>query len=803
MNNNYNIENSSSIQEEDEVDVKVLVNKFLSLWPWALISCVILVILAGLYLHFSTPSYHVNASVLIKEANGGLPGSGSSADASLLESMGIMTGPSNVNNEIQVFKSYPLIREVVKKEQLNVHYYTEDGLKTIELNKKNVPFQAIFLSFQEDSLKKKGSINYQLDIKKDRTGFQIKSEETGEDITASWYDTLTLASGKVAFIPNSSFIGKEKELYSLKVGSSESAVNALFASLNLSIEDKQASIINLNLVAHLPQSGEEELNALIQAYMDANVKANNRIADSTIAFIDRRLVIVSRQLSDVEKQIQKFKQKNKIADLSSQSQALIQSTKEYSQEISEKEVRLSVIKSLQDYLERNKNNPRIVPASLMIENTTLSGIISQYNELLLQRSQLLVNATGDNPRVKNLDQQIANLRGDLVHGIASVKQSAETALKSVKGQLNSLQGKITTVPEKERTFLDYSRKQEVRQQLYLFLLKKREETAISKSSSIANARIINAARADQSPFSPRKKIILLAALILGGLIPFGYTYLRDLINTKITSRKDIENETDLPIVGEIGHKKKEGRVVVGNHSRTVISEQFRSLRTNLQFLLSDQERKTILATSSMGGEGKSFISLNLAMSLAITGKKVVLMELDLRKPKIAAPLGIRVTNGFSGYVIGQAEKESIVYDSGLHENLKIIPAGAVPPNPVELLLHERTQTMMTYLKKEFDYIFIDAPPMLVTDAQIMSQYADTTLYVIRVGETHKDQIRIPENLRRTGKMSNLNLVVNDIQQKKYSGGYYGYGKGYGGYGYGYGDYIDDQEEGKSWKFWKR
>lgn len=796
MSYDSSINDSPQQEQEDNIDIRELVNRFFTLWPWALLSCIVLFVGAVLYLYITPSSYHVNASVLIKQSDGPI-GQSATVNSTMLQSLGLMTGPSNVNNELQIIKSYPLMNEVVHEMQLNVNYYTEDGIRTRQLYKNQLPFQAEFIQFRTDSLKAIGQLAYKMSIKKDKTGFQISNEETGESLTGAWYDTLQLKAGSVTFVPNHQFDGKENNEYSFTVIAPTLATSSYLEKLKLKVPDDKASVIGLSLDANIPQKGEDILNALIQTYIQSKIRDNNRIADSTISFIDSRLVIVNEELTNVEKKIQEFKQSNSIANIDAQSESLIQSVQDYAQKVSEQKIQLSVINSLQDYLKKNEGNPRIVPTSLMIENETLSNIISQYNDLLLQRSRVLLNATEDNPMVKNLDEQIKHLRGNLVRGIASVKKSAQAALQSINDQQLLLQGQIKKVPARERVFLDYSRKQEVRQQLYLFLLKKREEVAISKSSSLANINIINSAMADTHPFSPKSKIVFLAALILGCALPFGYSYLKGMLNVKIGSRKDIENETPLPIVGEIGHKKQDNRVVVRHKSRTIISEQFRSLRTNLQFLLADEQQKTVMTTSSMGGEGKSFVTLNLAMALAITGKKVVLMEMDLRKPKIAQPLGLKVKKGISGYVIGQAEKSEIIYPSGLSDQLDIIPAGAIPPNPVELLLHDRTQELMEYLKANYDYIFIDAPPMLVTDAQIMSKYADTTLYIVRLGKTHKDQLRIPEHLRRSKKIPNLNIVVNDIVKKRFRGGYYGYGQGNGyGYGYGYGDYINEEEDGK-------
>lgn len=781
----------SQLQDDEIINVRKIANKVISLWPWALLWSGILILLSFTYLYFATPTYHVNAAMLIKYSNSsGGGGAASSSSFMTMESMGLVTGASSVYNEQQILQGYTLMNEVVHQMQLNVQYFVSNGLRSLELYGDNLPFNAKFSRFQEDSLRANGPLEYDLTIKKDKTGLIISDKYTGKTQSVSWYDTVNLTSGRAVFVPNHSFVGTTSgNEYSMLVANSDGTTAAYMKILTLTIPDLQASVIDMTLDLNLPDKGEAVLRHLINTYIQANVEDNNRVADSTMAFIDGRLVIVSEQLAGIEKQIQSFKQNNAIADMNAQSTALIQNTSYYAQQLTAQQVQLSVIKSLQQYILSNKENPRIVPASLMIQDPTLSNIISRYNDLLLQRSRLMLNATESNPVVQNLDQQISSLRSDLSSGIASVKKSAEVALSMLQAHQGNMQAQIQKVPAKERVFLDFSRKQDVLQQLYLFLLQTREETAISKSSTVSNARIIDPPKSDIKPYWPLPILILPIAFLLGFCIPFGYTYARDLLNNKVTTRQEIENETNVPIVGEIRHNPELEFIAIEAGSRSIISEQFRALRTNLQFLLTDQKKKVVMITSSMSSEGKSFISTNLAMALAISGKKVLLMEMDLRKPKISSSINLETKYGFSNYVIGQVSEAEIIYPSGIDDNVFVIPAGSIPPNPAELILHERTEKLFEHLIAQFDYILVDTPPNLVTDAQLLAHYADATLYVVRLGVTHKDQIKIPNNLARGNKMPHLSLVVNDIKQKR-GKGYYGYGKGTDGYGYG--DYLDDK-----------
>ncbi|MFY0256273.1 GumC family protein [Chitinophaga sp. 30R24] len=767
---------------EREMDISKVVRKAYSLWPWIILCVLMSGVLAFIYFYFAIPVYKINAKILIKDDDS-KTGNGS-GDMSMLKNIGLLSGTSNVDNELEIVKSYTLMNKVVQDLQLNVVYEVRKPLKAVEIYGKQVPFKLHFLSFN-DSLLNSGTFSCEVSIHK--TGITLKEKNHVYD--AKWQDTVLLSVGKALLELNHDFKGAYEKLYGVAVFTPAAVTRNYMNMLDAAIPNKQVSTINLSLPASIPEKGVVVVNRLIKEYMQANVDDNNRIADSTMAFIDTRLVVVGDQLQDIEKQIQDFKQRNELADLGEQAKALIINTGDYTKQMADQEVQLNVIESLENYLQDNIDNPRVVPASLIVQDATLSAVISQYNLLLMQRTRLLLSSTESNPVVINIDEQLKVLRGNMLHGIASVKRSAQTALASLRGNAGHLQAEIRRVPAKERVYLDYSRQQAIRQELYLFLLQKREEAAISRSSTVANIRIIDAAQSDPLPFQPQKRLILALAVLGGMILPFLIVYAKDKLNTRLSEKKDIEAITSVPIIGEIGHSDGSEFVVVAARSRASISEQFRALRTSLQFLLTKKNDNVVMVTSSISGEGKSFISTNLATILAIAGKRVVLMELDLRKPKIFTSLGIKPDKGFSQYAVGLATAEEIIQPSGIHRNLYLISSGPIPPNPAELLLQESTSQLLDKLKEDFDYVIIDTTPNLVTDAQLLSAYAHTTLYIVRMNYTRKQQVGLVNALYKAGKMPRLNLVVNDIRQGKYSGGYYGYGYGNE---YGYGDYVEDE-----------
>jgi capsular exopolysaccharide synthesis family protein len=383
----------------------------------------------------------------------------------------------------------------------------------------------------------------------------------------------------------------------------------------------------------------------------------------------------------------------------------------------------------------------------------------------------------------------------MVANLEGTRKSLEITEAELQKELDKIEKEIRKVPSHERTYLDLARQQQIKQELYLFLLEKREETAISKTSNISNAKIIDTPKSEFKPYSPNKLMILMLGLVAGLALPFARIYLLDTLNNKVQTKEDILKATKVPIVGEISHNETEEMLVIARNPRAVISEQFRALRTNLQFMLGSLNTKgnVILLTSSMSGEGKSFTAVNLATIMAISGKKVLMMELDLRKPNLSPGLNIKNDFGFTNYVINPEVKTSdVIRLAGVHENLFIISSGPLPPNPAELIMNARVDLLMQELKATFDYVIVDAPPIgLVTDAQLLNKYADLTLYLVRQKYTYKNQLSIVEDLYTNGKMKSMGIVVNDIKPVG------GYGYGYGGYGYGsysYGTYGNEEEK---------
>jgi len=792
-------EGALDIWEEDEskpVDFSKIVRKVKAYWPLSVLCAVLLAGAAMLYLYKTNPVYNVKASILIQDHD--KKGGNSGNMLSSLQDLGLLNGASNVNNEQMVLTSYPLVEQVVKEQQLYLSFTCKEGLRQTPLHPSRLPFKAEVVDFDLSKLSNSKKEDLKYNITWNNSGFTLTSP--AKEWKGQWNTPLQMPFGRLVLQQNerTASWAKDKSIH-LSVNAIDVVTEQYANNISTEIPNKQTSIINLTLPTTLPQQGMDVLNGLLYSYQNSTVMDNNQLNDSTLTFINQRLSIVGKELDSIEIKIQHFKQANQLADITMQSQALVQNMSQRDQELNKQQVQLSMINSLIDYVKSNRGNPRVIPASLVVDNSSISSAITDYNRLLAQKERLQLSATNENPVVQNLDEQLTGLQRSIFSGLESIRLTLTSGINKVQSQNASLEGVMRNVPAKEREFGDFSRQQLIKRELYLFLLQKREESMLAKSSTLANSRVISPARAENKPISPKRSLILAGAVLIGLILPFGFDTLRNMLNTKVRTREDIEQNSGLPVLGEIGHKTEDQLVIVSNSTRNMVAEQFRVLRANIQFLLTSNTDKVIMVTSSVSGEGKSFISTNLATVFAHTDKKVVLLEMDLRKPKITAGLGLKANKGFSHYVIGKAEIEDIIIPSGVNDNLFVIPTGTIPPNPSELILHPRTEALFAYLRTKFDFIIVDTTPNIVSDAQLISKHADITLYIARLEHTQKDQLKLIHNLKLDEKLPRLNLVVNDIKPKRYGGDYYSYG-----YGYGYGYYHQDDASSKpGWSFRKK
>ena len=773
--NNYNQPQEDFFNRNKPLSVKQFAFKMMEKWQWFLCSFLICLTVSFLVVRYMTPMYKTSSKVLITEDKAPSP-----SDDALSKAFGSQFGMGNNGEaEAEIFRTRVLMDKVVKDQKTYITYFHKGNVRRVELYK-SAPFKLTLLSSPDSIMTQvmevklngnKVSISGELEF----SGEEYKREvNLYQQFTIPGLGKVLIERGYEKAVPN--------QIYAVKVETINETVKKLRKKLEVDIPILMVKILALDITGEVPKKSEDILNKLTEAYVESTLADKNRIADSTIAFIENRLVYVGQELASVEGNVQSFKQSNRITDLSAQATQLISSTKESVEDLGKTETQLSVLNSLEQYLSNANATERIVPSGALLEDPSFAALIERYNTVVLEKERSSLSQTEANPYIQNLNTQIASARGDMLSSLKGMKRSLEITRARIQSRSNTIAGQVNRVPAVERTFLDLSRQQQIKQELYVFLLQKREETAISKTSNISNCRVIEIPFS-VGPISPVEENVYAYGVILSLILPVGLIVLRDRLNTRVITRTQILSNTKVPIISEIGHSEESNKtIVVSRDSRTPIAEQFRALRTNLSFFLTSTE-KTILLTSSMSGEGKSFISLNLATVLAISGKRVVVMEMDLRRPNLSNKLNLKNDFGFTNYIVSkETPPEQIIVPSPTQENLFIIGSGNIPPNPAEIIMNDRTAVLMDYLVTHFDYIIVDAPPIgMVTDAQLLSKYADLTLYIVRQRYTHKEQLVIPQDIYANNKMKNIALLVNDVKNST------SYGYGYGiGYGYGYG-----------------
>ncbi len=719
------------------------------LWPWFLLSVTVCLASAFIYLRYTTPIYEISASVLVKDDTKGTD----LGEAAILENLGLSAGKSNVDNEVEVLRSRNLMEQVVKDLQLHITYFAKGKIKTTEIFETS-PIKFEVLESTESKTRTETPI-YHLE-------FDKENRFTLSDHTHIWKqtfgDTFSLPVGRVV-VKKGAMRAQNDDSYLISVGDINSTTKKYSQALRVSVSNKQVSIIRLILKDILPLKGEAILSKLIENYLQASIHDKNRIADSTISFIDQNLALVTKELKGVEERIEKFRENNQITDFTEQARLLLEHGQSNSQRNNEIELQLSILESLMDYMKRNPST--IVPSSIVMQQPDFVARIAKYNELQILRDRTLSSTTPEHPNVQNLDEQLRNLRLEFLNQLQVRRKELELNRREILKEDSDIHTKIHSLPGRERIFLGHARQQQIKQELYIFLLKKRVETSISKSSTLANGRIIDKPRGDEYPVSPNSRITILVALLLGLFFPIAYDHIVDLFSIRITSKKQLVDAVSAPIIGEVGKQKSLYKQRQETPSNGSVQEQFRILRTNLNFISSINKDKVILITSSMAGEGKTFIAINLCKTLQMAGKKVILVECDLRRPRLSETFTVPQKIGLTHYIISSISVQEVTQKLPSPELFDVITAGIVPPNPAELLLSERVGQLLHELKSHYDYIILDTAPFgIVTDAHILSQYADISLYVVRQDFTFRHQLERIQEISTHKILPKLHLILN-------------------------------------------
>lgn len=791
-------------EKEEKTDYSALLFPYLIRWPWIVASVVVCLALAAVYLHFATPVYNISATVLIKDDK---KGGSVSSDLALFQDMGMFNSSASVDNEIEILRSKSLARKVVGDLGLYIGYSRRDGFRHTDLYGQS-PFRIDFPAAVADSLA--APILLKVTLHPDGS-LQAQATQDDAEIGSARFDSLPAVlptpAGTLTFLPVEKIAFPEQEtVIDVTVGSPMAVAKGYAAGLTVEPTSKTTSVVTVSIANTNRRRGEDFINHLVENYnRDAN-NDKNEVARNTAHFIDERIAIINAELGTTEAELEEFKRRAGLTDLSSDAQLAVAEKSEYEKQVVANGTQLNLVNYLIDYLGRPENAHTVLPVNIGISSESISTLATAYNERMIERQRLLRTSSESNPVIRRLDTELSGLRQSLATSLQSARKELLITKADLDRQASHYAGRISDAPTQERQYMSIQRQQTIKAELYLMLLQKREENNITLAATANKAKIIDDAMAGNAPISPKGKMIYMLALVAGIGLPVAIIYILQLLSFRIEGRADVERLTTVPILGDVPLSDEgDGPIAVRENENSLMTETFRNLRTNLLFLLDGPQKNVILVTSTMSGEGKTFIASNLAVSLALLGKKVVIVGLDIRKPGLNKVFHIsHHQRGITQYLSSPQDTDltGLIQPSGVHPNLDVLPGGVVPPNPTELVARPALDEAITLLRSRYDYVVLDTAPIgMVTDTLLIARTADVSLYVCRADYTHKNDYRLINELQQQKRLPVLCTVINglDMTQKKY-GYYYGYGKygryyGYGkkyGYGYGYGVESEQQ-----------
>ena len=770
------MENKTNTKEDSINDI---ISGYTRYWFYFLISILLSGVLAAMFLRYANPIYSSSSTIIIKDEKSG----GGAAELAALTDLSFFSNfsSSKIDSELTILESKTLIAAAVESLGLNVSYFNQGTFKTTELYQYK-PFVVKFSNVSKTQVVPQLEIKIQ---KNQRFSLLVVDTETTIE-NAQFGEIYSLPFADIVLLPNQSnasllesFI--EKNIL-VEYKTIESVASSFSSNLDLIHDGKNGEVVQLNLSSPKPLKAENFLNELVYQYnLDAR-KDKSQIAKKTAEFIDSRLEIITKELDTVERNKELFKTNNRLTDIDTEAALVLENSNEFSKRQVDLLANIEVVTSYLTYVQ-NTSPFELLPTIIGTDSQNISVGITSFNALITERQKLLASSTISNPVVKNLELQIKDLKKTILRDIDNQIQSISSALSGLKNREEGLNNRLSKVPYQEKMFREILRQQNIKEELYLFLLKQREETAITLAVTSNKAKVVDSASTLKIPVFPNRLFVYLLAIILGVAVPFLIISLYNLLSTRIQSRKDVERvHATTAVVGEIPKLGRSDNELVKQNDNSILAESFRILRTNLQYLLVKGEKsnkhKKVIVTSTIKGEGKTFVAFNLALTLALTGKKVVLVGADIRNPQLQRylPSSFKNNSGFTEYIIDESVKVSdITLQSEYNSNLSIVLSGAIPPNPAELLLQPRVDEFFNEIEGSFDYIIIDtAPSMLVTDTLLLNKHADTTVYVVRANYTDKKLLEFSYDAIQTKKLQNVALVINDVTMSNF-----GYGNKYG------------------------
>lgn len=759
--------------ELSRLTFKDLFYKYMRFLPLFIISIALSLLVAYVYLRYATLIYQSTGSMVIQDDNSNSGRSNDKLDAILSSD-----NKKNILNEIEFIKSKKLMTRVVGALDLNFTYIAVGKIKELTVYKSSCPFTV-------ESFEIKDSSGFTLNIDFENPNrFRINGDGPFAfgDIFKNQYGVFRLS--RISF---GSVGGQHKAIWAPTSSMAESLASQLIVS------PKQGTgILTLLLQSPNPQLSSDVINSVMSEYQKATVEDKNAKTQAQLAFIDDRIDTVSRQVDSINNLYVSFVKQNSAYDVQAQSENYLTQIEE---SISNRAIQQDLLNKAYQ-IESGlviKTQTLKVPSSLGIEDPTLNKLVDAYNEAQLQKKALLETTSPANLAVKQQEEIIDQLQQNILSNINNIKTALRSGISNIDRMAGEAQSQLRVMPEKQRVLEEIKMQQQSKIAVLNNLLEKREESAIELAATISNIKVLTDAVPDYNPVQPNRRNIRILAVLIGLALPALFIFVLELLNDKVNTRYDIERLTSAAIIGEVGHSYHKATLVVTTHNRSVVAEQFRIIRSNLQYVLTRIQKPVILVTSSYSGEGKSFISINIGAVMALAGKKTIILEFDIRKPKILSQLNIPRHSGLTNYLLGKTTIENLPVKVEGTDNLYVLPCGPVPPNPAELLLDNKINELFAWLRENFDTVIVDTAPVgMVSDAMTLSKFADATLYIVRQGHTFKKQIGMLDEFYNQGKLPRIAIILNDIKVRT-GYGYYGYGRY--GYGYGYGSgYFDDEQQ---------
>jgi len=785
---------------ENSIDLDEFI-RYTKHWKWFLLCIIVTIALAHLHIRYSIPEYAATANIQILEDKS------NASELSVFKDLDIFSGAKNkVEDEVQILKSRSNFIQVVKKLGINIKISQVGNILQAEIYDRPTPFKVNF--FASDSTIYNSTYAFYIDLSTSTT-FAFHEEENDSVKVYSFGSNISTPIGDIVITPNiehlNTFKGKK---YKFSVSTLESVARNYQQKIIMVPAEKLSNIISISLNDPIPQKAKDIINTLIDVYNLNAVEDKKAIADRTSSFINDRITDIYSNLSTVDKSAVDFKTGRGVTDITSQTNLNLNISAANELELQNANIQLSITSSMKDILD-NQEGYEVLPSNIGISDPTVSNATSSYNQLVSERKRLLKSSNEKNPVIVNLNQQLDNLKRSIQSSLNGTTNNLNLRVNSLSSQLSKIKSRIYSAPKNEQGLREITRKQQTTESLYLYLLQKREEAQITFASASPKSKVIDYAyKVSPFPVTPKTKIIYLASLILGLLLPFSIIYIYDLLDNKIHNKNGLEKivENSIPVLAELPKLSKKDDKLIQNNDRSILAESLRILRTNIDYIIRSKKgpgkKNIIFVTSSVPGEGKTFLSSNLSMIFASTNKKVLLIGADIRNPKLYTFF----SNNKDISQIGKPRREANIglteylFDNTLnttdiinpmlvHENaVDVIYSGKIPPNPAELLMSSRVEELFAQVSEKYDYVIVDtAPMMVVTDTLLISEYANHILYVTKAGVTEKKVLEFPIKLLKEKKVKSLSFVVNNVKQADL---------GYGGkYGYGYGE-----EKKKWWKF---